>query len=49
MMIHDVLLAVLILVNVVGVIFFKRWIDSLKGTVEAQKTALDAVGCWTPS
>lgn len=43
MNLHDALLAILIAVNLLGGILLKRWIDSLRGTVEAQKTALDAV------
>lgn len=43
MTLSDVLLVVLIAVNLVGGVLLRQWINSLRGTVEAQKTALDTV------
>lgn len=43
MTLSDVLLLILIAVNLVGGYLLRQWINSLRGTVEAQKTALDTV------
>ncbi len=43
MTLSDVLLVVLIAVNLMGGVLLRQWINSLRGTVEAQKTALDSV------